>query len=112
MTTIGRTGGPPRDRKIEAGELYILDLGPAFRGYFADNTGVIAVDRRPSDEQLAAWERILPVFSLVERTVKPGRGCRELFQEVHELLNRDAAPWVFDHHLGHGIGLFPHERPI
>jgi Xaa-Pro aminopeptidase len=106
----GVKGGHPRDRKIEAGELYILDLGPAFRGYFADNTRVTAVDRHPTDEQLKAWEHILPVFSMIERSVKPGKSCRELFQEAYEWLNQ-AKPWVFEHHLGHGIGLFPHEAP-
>src|SRR4029078_2119499 len=29
-------GGPPRDRKIQAGELMILDPGVGFRGYHAD----------------------------------------------------------------------------
>jgi Xaa-Pro dipeptidase len=106
----GVPGGPPRDRQIEAGELYILDLGPAFRGYFADNTRVTAVGGKPTDEQVQAWEHIVPVFELVQRTVKPGQSCRELFQQVHQQLNA-AGPWKFDHHLGHGIGLFPHEAP-
>jgi Xaa-Pro dipeptidase len=106
----GELGGPPRNRRIEAGELYILDLGPAFRGYFADNTRVTAVNHKPTDEQHMAWEHILQVFSLVERTVKPGKSCRELFQEAYDCLNQ-ARPWSFEHHLGHGIGLFPHEAP-
>jgi Xaa-Pro aminopeptidase len=105
----GQRGGPPRDRKIEAGELYILDLGPAFRGYFADNTRVTAVGGRPTDCQLEAWHHILPVFDMVEREVKPGKSCRELFHQAHQWLN--AKPWEFEHHLGHGIGLFPHEAP-
>ncbi len=106
----GVPGGPPRDREIERGELYILDLGPAFRGYFADNTRVTAVGRQPTDEQIRAWEHIVPVFTLVEQTVKPGASCRALFEQVHQQLNA-AGPWKFDHHLGHGIGLFPHEAP-
>ena len=106
----GRPGGPPRDRKIEAGELYILDLGPAFRGYFADNTRVTAVGGQPTDEQLEAWHHILPVFDMVQREVKPGKSCRELFQQAHDWLNQKK-PWEFEHHLGHGIGLFPHEAP-
>ncbi len=106
----GRPGGAPRDRKIEAGELYILDLGPAFRGYFADNTRVTAVGGKPTDEQLQAWHHILPVFEMVEREVKPGKSCRELFQQAHDWLNQKK-PWKFEHHLGHGIGLFPHEAP-
>lgn len=106
----GQRGGPPRDRKIEAGELYILDLGPAFRGYFADNTRVTAVGGQPSDEQIEAWQHILPVFEMVERGVKPGASCRELFQQAYDWLNGKKR-WEFEHHLGHGIGLFPHEAP-
>jgi Xaa-Pro dipeptidase len=105
----GERGGPPRDRRIEAGELYILDLGPAFRGYFADNTRVTCVGGKPTDAQLEAWEHILPVFKMVEQTVKPGKSCRELFEEAHAWLNQKR--WEFEHHLGHGIGLFPHEAP-
>ena len=40
-------GGPPRDRQAQAGELYILDLGPAFRGYYADNCRVVASATNP-----------------------------------------------------------------
>lgn len=106
----GVPGGPPRDRAIEAGELYILDLGPAFRGYFADNTRVTAVGGQPTDEQLDAWRHILPVFEMVEREVKPGKSCRELFEQAQAWLDQKQH-WRFDHHLGHGIGLFPHEAP-
>jgi Xaa-Pro aminopeptidase len=106
----GSPGGPPRDRAAATGELYILDLGPAFRGYFADNCRTIAVDGRPTDAQAAAWQRLMEVFPLVERTVKPGVRCRELYQEVKSLLDR-YLPGGFTHHLGHGIGLNPHEAP-
>ena len=106
----GEKGGPPRDRQAQSGELYILDLGPAFRGYFADNCRAIAVNRRPTDKQHAAWEQLAAVFPLVERTVKPGVSCRDFFQQVKTRLD-EFMPGSFDHHLGHGIGLFPHEAP-
>jgi Xaa-Pro aminopeptidase len=103
-------GGPPRDgRTANPGELYILDLGPAFQGYFADNCRTIAVTE-PSDIQLEAWSRVVRVFEHVEQTVKPGKSARELFQEAQQILD-EAPVGVFNHHLGHGIGLFPHETP-
>jgi Xaa-Pro aminopeptidase len=107
----GTPGGPPRNnRKAEAGELYILDLGPAYRGYFADNCRAIAVDGKPTDEQVGAWSQIMKVFTHIEHTVKPGKSCQTLFNEAQAIL--DQAPiGKFDHHLGHGIGLFPHEAP-
>ena len=46
----------------------------------------------------------------VESTVKPGKSCKQLFNEVQSIL--DSCPvGQFDHHLGHGIGMFPHEAP-
>ncbi|ADB19196.1 peptidase M24 [Pirellula staleyi DSM 6068] len=107
----GSRGGPPRNNRLaEAGELYILDLGPAFRGYFADNSRAIAVDGQPSELQLAAWSQIMQVFKHLEATVKPGKSCRELFDEAQAILDQSPIG-VFNHHLGHGIGLFPHEAP-
>ncbi len=106
----GSRGGPARDRRAEDGELYILDLGPAFRGYFADNCRTLAVNRRPTDAQQRACEHIVQVFALVERMVRPGVSCRKLFAAVQAHLD-EHIPGSFDHHLGHGIGLFPHEAP-
>lgn len=106
----GVPGGPPRDRQAQDGELYILDLGPGYRGYNADNCRAIAVNGQPTDVQQAAWEQIAAVFPIVERKVKPGFRCRELYEEVKAHLDRHL-PRSFTHHLGHGIGLFPHEAP-
>jgi Xaa-Pro aminopeptidase len=105
----GSRGGPPRDRAARAGELYILDLGPAFRGYFADNARTIAVTE-VSDSQRAAWEYIMKAFRHVEQTVKPGTSARQLFGQAQSILD-ECSVGKFNHHLGHGIGLFPHEAP-
>jgi Xaa-Pro dipeptidase len=106
----GVRGGPPRLRPCAAGELYILDLGPAYRGYFADTARVIAVDGRPTDVQFAAWERVCGGLTLVERLARPGVRCRDIYAEVHAWLN--AGPvGTWSSHLGHGIGLAVHEPP-
>jgi Xaa-Pro aminopeptidase len=107
----GARGGPPRNnRPAEDGELYILDLGPAYRGYFADTSRAIAVNGKPTEEQQTAWMHVMKVFEHVTKVVKPGKSCKELFYEAQEILN-EAPLGVFNHHLGHGIGLFPHEAP-
>jgi Xaa-Pro aminopeptidase len=106
----GVRGGPPRPRPCVAGDLFILDLGPAYRGYFADTSRVIAVDGRPTDVQRAAWERVCGALALVERLAKPGVRCRDIYAEVHAWLN--AGPvGTWSSHLGHGIGLSVHEPP-
>jgi Xaa-Pro dipeptidase len=107
----GVAGGPPRAGKLaEAGQLYILDLSPNYRGYFADNARVFAVDRSLTDEQLRAWQAIVDVLNMVERMARPGVRCRELFAAADEHLKQTlGVPMA--HHLGHGVGLQPHEFP-
>jgi len=103
-------GGAPRNRAAQAGELMILDLGPAYRGYHADNCRTFAVDGNPSEEQLAAHATIAKVFTLITENVKPGVKCRDIFAESKAILDSYEKDSFF-HHLGHGIGLFPHEAP-
>lgn len=103
-------GGAPRNNVARAGDLYILDLGPAYQGYFADTCRTISVDGKPTDLQLSAWAAIQPVFKLIETKVRPGVRCKAIFEEVQAMLAQSPVG-VFNHHLGHGIGLFPHEAP-
>lgn len=103
-------GGPPRDRPIQAGELYILDLGPCCGGYYADNCRTFPVSGTPTDEQLSAWQTITGVLQMVESSVRPGVSCRQIYEQARQML--DAwQPGAFSHHLGHGFGLFPHTAP-
>ena len=107
----GVRGGAPRARGARAGELYILDLGPAYRGYFSDNARTVSVDRRPTDAQAAACERVCGAFQIVERMGRPGVRCRDIYAEVHAWLNGVPSLGSWNSHLGHGIGLFVHETP-
>jgi Xaa-Pro aminopeptidase len=103
-------GGPPRNRTAEAGELLILDLGVGFRGYHSDNARTIAVGRHPTDEQRQACEVVAAVLSTIQQEARPGVSCRQLYELAHRQLNA-RPPWTFNHHLGHGVGLAPHEGP-
>ena len=103
-------GGPPRSRRAEAGELWILDIGVEYRGYNADLSRVFAVSGEVSDEQVRAWEELTRALEYVEQSVKPGASCRALFESIKGQLD-DYMPGSFFHHLGHGIGLYPHEFP-
>lgn len=104
-------GGPARDGHVaKDGDLYILDLGPAYRGYYADNCRTFAVNRQPTGQQLLAWEKCVSVLEMVETTVKPGVRCQDLFATAKGMLDEFARD-AFYHHLGHGVGLYPHETP-
>jgi Xaa-Pro aminopeptidase len=107
----GAGGGPPRSGRVaKTGELYILDLGPTYRGYFADASRVFSVDRKPTDAQLKAYEAVTSCLDIVKRMAKPGVRGRDLYAAVDEHLKRVRGSGM-PHHLGHGIGLQAHEFP-
>ncbi len=107
----GTMGGPPRnDRPAQSGEIYILDLGPAYRGYFADNARAYPVDGTYSPRQREVAEAIAESFKRLEEIAKPGVRCMEIHETISDLL-RSKTGLEFVHHLGHGVGLQPHEYP-
>lgn len=107
----GARGGPARAGHVaHAGEIYIIDVGPAYRGYFADNARAFAVDRKPTDAQLGAWNAIMACHQIVQGLAKPGARCRDIFSAVDEHLRQTIGRGLA-HHLGHGVGLYPHEYP-
>src|SRR3954452_12058390 len=103
-------GGAPRDRQIQTGELMILDLGVGFRGYHSDNARTLAVGGEPSEFQQQAWKSAAGVFDIIQSQARPGMSCRTLFDEAQKHLDK-FLPGVFNHHLGHGVGLAPQEGP-
>ena len=107
----GVAGGPSRkNHRAQPGQLYILDLGPAYRGYFSDNCRTFSVDHHPTDEQMKAWQIVTGVFPIVERMARPGARCRDIYAAIDNYyLQSTGKP--FPHHLGHGVGLQPHEYP-
>ncbi len=102
-------GGMPRNRQAEAGELWILDLGVGYGGYFTDNARTLAVTEADQNQQ-KAWSQIAEVFDMIAETVTPGVSCKSVFDTAKQMLSH-SEPWVFNHHLGHGVGLAPHEAP-
>ena len=102
-------GGPRADRTAQAGELYVLDIGPAYRGYFADNCRTFSVDGSVSPEQKHAYDAIAGIFPMIEKSAS-GIHCRELFVAADEHLQAHYGK-PLKHHLGHGVGLQPHEYP-
>jgi Xaa-Pro aminopeptidase len=107
----GVGGGPARGGKVaQAGQIYVLDLGPCYRGYYSDNCRSFAVDGKPTDAQMKAWEVITGVFPIVESMAWPGVKCKEISAAVDAHYRKHVGKGL-PHHLGHGVGLNPHEHP-
>jgi Xaa-Pro aminopeptidase len=105
-----RGGGPPTARKLEPGDLYILDLFPAPALYFGDVCRTFAVGE-PSPGQVRAWEWVKEAMKVGERAARPGASGREVYAAVKQFLDGHDPDGSFWHHAGHGIGHHGHEAP-
>jgi len=104
-------GGPPTNRKVLAGDLYIFDLFPIHEGYMCDLCRTFAAGP-PSQLQQNAWAHISQALGMAEGLIRPGvRGC-DVYEEIRAHLdNFEPARGSFNHHLGHGLGMDGWEFP-
>jgi Xaa-Pro aminopeptidase len=104
-------GGPARaGRKAADNELYIVDVGPCFRGYFADACRTFCVGGEASEAQHRAWKGVTDCLRQVESLARPGVTGRWLHEQAGRFL-RKSTGLELPHHLGHGVGMSPHEYP-
>jgi Xaa-Pro aminopeptidase len=104
-------GGAPTDRRLERGDLYVLDIFPVYFGYRCDLCRTFVVGE-PSALQREAWERVVEAHRLARRLIRPGIAARDLYEAVRAHLDGFApARGSFTHHLGHGVGMDAWEFP-
>ena len=106
-----RGGGPPTDRCVEAGDLYILDLFPVYEGYTCDLCRTFCAGT-PTGEQQEVWEHVLAGHEIAQRLIRPGASTRAVYRELREHLDAIAlTTGSFWHHAGHGVGMEGWEQP-
>ncbi len=106
-----KEGGTPTLRKIQNGDLYILDIFPAIDLYRADTTRTFCVGQ-PTDIQMQVWHLILDAIRMGEVMAQPGIPASAVYESIKLFLDaHTATEKSFWHHLGHGLGHRGHEAP-
>ncbi len=71
-------GGPPTSRKIEPGDLLLLDFSVVVSGYRGDFTNTFAVGGGPTTRQRELFDACLGALSAGESRLKPGAAGRDV----------------------------------
>jgi Xaa-Pro aminopeptidase len=98
----------PTDRKLRAGDLIRMEIFGQKNGYLAGicRTAVVG---QPTAEQATIWSNLIACKYLVMEMIKPGAGCREIYQTfLNKFSELGFEPISF---VAHGIGLHLHEEP-
>jgi Xaa-Pro aminopeptidase len=108
-------------RKIEDGDIVVLDVGAQFAGYSADITRTLPANGKFTPRQREIYEIVLGAQNAAIAAVKPGaqlcrKGENSLFKLSYDYINthgkdKQSKPLgqYFIHGLGHHIGLNVHD---
>ncbi len=108
---VPRAGGLPTQRRLEPGDMFILDFSVVIHGYRSDFTNTMAVGQ-PTDEQTMLFELCQSAMQQGEAAFRAGAGARDVYAAVAEVFRESGFADAFPHHAGHGIGLAHPEAPI
>ncbi|MBW3615462.1 MAG: Xaa-Pro peptidase family protein [Actinobacteria bacterium] len=102
----------PTDRRIEPGELLVLDFGALVDGYHSDMTRTLCV----GPPATATRSRMVDVVATAQAAgvaaVRGGAAARDVDAACRDIIA--SAGWgdAFVHGTGHGVGLDIHEQPM
>ena len=100
----------PSSKKLEAGELVVLDFGCFLDGYASDMTRTIALGE-PGDEAREVYDVVLRAQQAALDAARAGLTTRELDKTARDVIIAAGYGDYFAHGLGHGVGLQIHEWP-
>ncbi len=112
------SGGPnsanphasPSDRKLQAGDLLVVDWGARVDGYISDLTRTFAVgDVEPEFRKIA--EVVLAANAAGRAAGRPGVPCANVDKAARHVIEQAGYGPYFTHRTGHGIGMEGHEEP-
>ena len=112
------SGGPnaanphasPSDRKLQIGDMLIVDWGAAYDGYISDLTRTFAVGE--VDDEFEKIHKIVQEANAAGRAAgKPGVHCANVDIAARTVIEKAGYGEFFTHRTGHGIGMEGHEEP-
>jgi len=112
------SGGPnaanphasPSDRKLQIGDLLVVDWGAAYGGYISDLTRTFAVGE--VDAECQKIHKIVQEANAAGRAAgKPGVPCANVDIATRDVIEKSGYGKYFTHRTGHGIGMEGHEDP-
>jgi Xaa-Pro aminopeptidase len=100
----------PSARRVERGELVVIDFGCIVDGYCSDMTRTVSVGD-PGPEARRVWDVVRESQWAGREAVRAGADCAAVDKACRDVIV--AAGWgdSFVHGTGHGVGLEIHEAP-
>jgi Xaa-Pro aminopeptidase/Xaa-Pro dipeptidase len=100
----------PGGRRIQKGDILIIDCGAILEGYCSDETVTVVLGSL-DPEKKQAYAVVREAHQEALDAVRPGVSCRDVDGKARERIERAGWGQFFSHGTGHGVGLDVHEAP-
>ncbi|MBI5964439.1 MAG: aminopeptidase P family protein [Chloroflexi bacterium] len=100
----------PTERKLQAGDLLVVDWGAAYESYISDLTRTFSVGE--VEDEYQRIHNIVQESNAAGRAAgKPGVPCANVDKAARDVIEKAGYGKYFTHRTGHGIGMEGHEDP-
>ena len=103
--------GKAARKRIEKGDLILIDFGARFQGYHSDQTCTV-VCGKPSSKQKKIYQVVKEAHDKAIEIIRPGISIQEVDEAARNHIQKNGYDEYFGHGTGHGIGLAVHEDPV
>jgi Xaa-Pro aminopeptidase len=100
----------PGERRLDEGDLVVLDFGGVYDSYCVDLTRTVAVGKA-GQRARDVYKAVLDAHDQAVAHVVPGRSRFAIDAAARETLTRYGLAEAFGHGTGHGLGIEVHEDP-
>lgn len=101
----------PTEKKLERGDLVIIDWGGEAGGYYSDMTRTLLLRGGKTLKQEKIYRTVLESNSKAIAAVSPGKASTEIDAVARDAIKKAGYGKLFGHGTGHGVGLQVHELP-
>mgnify|MGYP005725320111 CR=1 FL=1 len=102
--------GTASRKKLEKGELVVIDFGCKYNGFCSDITRTVMLGEA-NEKQRHIYEAVKQANQIAVDSIEAGMGAARLDGVARRFLKSQGYEKEFSHSLGHGLGLDVHSSP-
>jgi len=97
--------------KVQRGDVLVTGASASVGGYNSELERTMVVGE-PTEEQARYFELMLGAQQTAFDTIRPGARCSDVDRAVRQFFERNDLMAYWRHHVGHALGIGPHEAPF
>ncbi|MBI4685638.1 MAG: aminopeptidase P family protein [Nitrospirae bacterium] len=102
----------PSEKRLNQGDLVIIDWGGEAGGYFSDMTRTLLLQGPDLTKKKEIYNTVLKAHAKAVSAVSSGKDAKKVDSAARNVIKKAGYGEFFGHGTGHGVGIQVHESPL